>query len=192
MTCTSGSTDRNRPVKLSDSPMQSLREQSQLGLALLWPREGDGEKGGDGEEGVDGLLLQALPPERAASSGEQPWCLPGAASRGIALQAPPKPGCGVLVCLWELQLCTGDFGTQSSVLMRNHELKELLSLETENLISWRGLQRSWTVVRGREHLCRVSFRNLVREIYEQWEIHGQTSVNFGQSSIKEQKDFLAC
>lgn len=25
----------------------------------------------------------------------------------------------------------------------------------------------------------------------QWEIHGQTSVNFGQSSIKEQKDFLA-
>lgn len=49
--------------------MQSLREQSLLCLALLWPRRCDGEKGGDGEEGVDGLLLQALPPESCILQG---------------------------------------------------------------------------------------------------------------------------
>lgn len=40
--------------------------------------------------------------------------------------------------------------------------------------------------------CSVSFKKLVREIYEQCEIHGQTSISFRQSSVKEQKDFLAC
>lgn len=35
-------------------------------------------------------------------------------------------------------------------------------------------------------------RKWVREIYEQCEICGQASGNFTQSSIKEQKDFLAC
>lgn len=39
--------------------------------------------------------------------------------------------------------------------------------------------------------CGVSFKKLIREIYEQCKIHGQTSVNFRQSSVKEQKDFLA-
>ena len=40
--------------------------------------------------------------------------------------------------------------------------------------------------------CSVSFEKLIREIYEQCEIHGQTSVNFRRRSIKEQEDFLAC
>lgn len=39
------------------------------------------------------------------------------------------------LCLLEHPLCEGDFGTQSPVFGRNHKLKELCSLETENLVS---------------------------------------------------------
>lgn len=98
----------------------------------------------------------------AAASGRRPWesppqQLPGAASRCAILHASPKIRCQILLCPSELQLCKVNFGTQSSVFIRNHELKELLSLEIENLISWGGLQRSQIVVRGRrEHLCSIA------------------------------------
>lgn len=77
MTCTSGSTGRNQPVRLSHSPVQSLREQSQLSLALLWPRGGDGKEGGDREEGDDGLLLQALAPRELHPPGSSRNGCPG-------------------------------------------------------------------------------------------------------------------
>lgn len=109
-----------------------------------------------------------LPPQRGASPGSSrspgqaalgtpPRWLPGAASRCAILPASPKICCQILLCPSELQLREVNFGTQSSVFIRNHELKELLSLEIENLISQGVLQRSQIVVRGRrEHLCSIA------------------------------------
>lgn len=99
-----------------------------------------------------------LLPGRGASSWEQPQPrrLPRAASRRAILHAPPKIGCQILLCPLKLQLCKVNFGTQSSVFIRNLEFKELLPLETENLISWVFLQRSQILVRGREHLCSIA------------------------------------
>lgn len=57
---------------------------------------------------------------------EQPQQHSSAPSCSQSCQAPRAPGA---------PLGEGDFGTQSPVFSRNHKLKELCSLETENLIS---------------------------------------------------------
>lgn len=54
---------------------------------------------------------------------------PAAAARGCfqgtVVPVPPDVGCRALWCPPTLRLCQGDFGTQSSVFIRNRELKRI-------------------------------------------------------------------
>lgn len=125
------------PNRTAGSTTRSLGQQSPLGLA--WPRS----RGGDGRQGRGWLASTSTCPPReahpwgaATAPGNPPRWLPGVASRSAIPHASPKIRCQIRLCSLELQPCNGNVGPQSSVFVGNHELGELLSLETENLISW--------------------------------------------------------
>jgi len=139
---------------------------SACGAGSVWLSFAGARGAATGRRGRDGCLLQALSPERCTLQG-----------------------CRSLLCPSGLQLPTVSSGTHSSVVTSNHELEELLSLETENLTSGGSAKVTDRGEGERASLqhCSVPLKKPIREIHEQCEIQGQTSVNFRRSSIKEQR-----